>query len=552
MTQKHQSTQHFQYRLRVGAWLVWAIFLLPLTTGAQFLSDNFEGNGNIGSWFGDDCGVNTAFANPHPSGINSSATVLRYHDQGGQYANVRFDIPGNFDLSTQQTFTFKIYVPSSGLTGNAPNRVSLKLQNGVLASPWTTQTEIIKPLLLDQWQTVSFDFANDPYINLNPNSPPPVQRIDLNRVLIQVNGENNNFQVLAYIDDFLFNGTPPTPSPYTQLVWSDEFNGSGAIDTSKWFHQTRLPNGGSWYNGEIQHYTNRLSNSYVANGALHLVAKRENFTDQGHTKTHTSARLNSKFAFTYGRVEVRAILPTGIGTWPAIWMLGKNINEDGAYWDINGFGTTPWPACGEIDIMEHWGDNQNFVQSAMHTPSSFGGTVNKGGQTIPTVSSAYHVYALEWSPTKMVFSVDNRVHYTYNPPVKDANTWPFTTDQYLLLNIAIQPNISASFTQSELEIDYVRVYQLDATSVAEHGKQQPLRLYPNPVQDALSMVLPGSSDQSVQLRIYTSQGQLLREEKVELQQQQLELQQLGSLPTGLYYVLIEAGAQRHFARFSKL
>lgn len=216
MTEKHQSTQYFQYRLWVGAWLVWAIFLLPLTTEAQFLSDNFEGNGNIGSWFGDDCGVNTAFANPHPSGINPSATVLRYHDQGGQYANVRFDIPGNFDLSTQQTFTFKIYVPSSSLTGNAPNRVSLKLQNGVLASPWTTQTEIIKPLLLDQWQTVSFDFANDSYINLDPNSLPPVQRTDLNRVLIQVNGENNSFQVLAYIDDFCSTAPHlhlrPTPS----------------------------------------------------------------------------------------------------------------------------------------------------------------------------------------------------------------------------------------------------------------------------------------------------------------------------------------------------
>ena len=137
----------------------------------------------------------------------------------------------------------------------------------------------------------------------------------------------------------------------------------------------------SWYNGELQHYTDRIENSYVQNGHLYLVAKNETFTDQGVTKNYTSARLNSKFAFTYGRIEVRASLPIGEGTWPAIWMLGKNISEPGAYWETQGFGTTSWPACGEIDIMEHWGSDQDYVQSALHTPSSSGNTVNKGGET---------------------------------------------------------------------------------------------------------------------------------------------------------------------------
>lgn len=530
-------------------WLFCALLLAHLPGKAQFLTDDFEGNGNIVSWVGDDCAVNAAFANPQVQGINSSATVLRYHDTGGQYANVRFDIPGNFDLTSQQTFSLKIYVPSSGITGTAPNQVSLKLQNGVLNSPWTTQCEIIKPIQLNQWQTVTFNFASDPYLNYNQNSPPPVQRADFNRVIIQVNGENNNFQVVAFIDDFLFNGTPPTPSPYTQLVWSDEFNGNGAIDTSKWFHQTQLPAGGSWFNGEIQHYTNRTANSYVANGNLHIVAKRENFTAQGHTKTHTSARLNSKFAFTNGRVEVRAMLPTGVGTWPAIWTLGKNINEAGAYWQTRGFGTTSWPACGEIDIMEHWGDNQNFVQSAMHTPSSSGNTVNKGGQTIPTASTAFHVYALEWSPEKMVFSVDGRVHYTYNPPVKNASTWPFTADQYLILNIAIQPIIPPSFTESAMVIDYVRVYQLDVTSVAETAAPKPLRVYPNPAREQLHIELPAWSEQSVTLRLLNAQGQLLRSEERLVTGSSTQLEELGSLPAGLYLLQLEAGGQRYFARF---
>ena len=245
---------------------------------------------------------------------------------------------------------------------------------------------------------------------------------------------------------------------FNTLVWSDEFNTNGAVNPSNWHHQTQLPNGSSWYNGEVQHYTNRQVNSNVNNGVLSIVAKKETFTDQGQTKQYTSARLNSKFAFKYGRVEIRAKLPTGTGTWPAIWMLGKNINEPGAYWSSTN-GTVNWPACGEIDIMEHWGNNQNYVQSAIHSPSSFGGTVNIGGQNIPTVSSQFHVYTLEWSSERMTFSVDGVVHYVYNPAIKNANTWPFDADQYILLNVAMQPAIDPLFTHSAMEVDYIRVYQ---------------------------------------------------------------------------------------------
>ena len=115
-----------------------------------------------------------------------------------------------------------------------------------------------------------------------------------------------------------------------------------------------------------------------------IIAKKETFTDQNITKEYTSARLNAKFAFTYGRVEVRAKLPKGIGTWPAIWMLSKNINEDGGYWDTQGYGSENWPACGEIDIMEHWGKNQDYVQSALHTSASHGDDLTSvGGQEVP-------------------------------------------------------------------------------------------------------------------------------------------------------------------------
>jgi beta-glucanase (GH16 family) len=251
---------------------------------------------------------------------------------------------------------------------------------------------------------------------------------------------------------------------YSDLVWSDEFNVNGAVNATNWFHQTQLPAGGSWFNGEVQHYTNQLTNSSVNGGYLSIVAKKEPYTDQGVTKQYTSARLNSKFAFKYGRVDVRAKLPIDAGTWPAIWMLGKNVNEDGGFFDA-AFGTTNWPACGEIDIMEHGITNSqplNYVQSALHTPSSFGNTSNIGGAIAANLGTDYHVYSMNWSPYQITFLLDGVAFYTYNPAVKTPSNWPFDLEQYLLLNIAmggIAGTINPTYTESAMVIDYVRVYQ---------------------------------------------------------------------------------------------
>ena len=255
-------------------------------------------------------------------------------------------------------------------------------------------------------------------------------------------------------------GDTMTSSAFNELVWADDFLGEGYIDSSKWFHQTQLPPGGIWWGGLLQHYTNRDENSFVRDGYLHLVAIKEPFEDQGELKQYTSARLNSKFAFTYGRVEVRAKMPSGVGTWPAIWMLNKNINEAGAYWERQGFGETSWPYCGEIDILEHWGKEANFIQSAVHTASSYGHEVkNLGGKLARDVSNEFHLYALEWTEDKMIFSIDSEVHYIYEPFVKFKYTWPFDEDQYLLLNIAIEQDIDSGFNSSAMVVDYVRVYQ---------------------------------------------------------------------------------------------
>ena len=445
------------------------LLLIPGLKGwsqVQDVFDDFEGNGDITTWFGDACNMDISFANPNIQGINTSATVLKYEDVGGQYANVRFDVSENFDLSVHHTFTLKIFIASGSITGNQNNQISLKLQDGTLGAPWETQSEIIKNVTLDEWQEISFDFENDPYINFNGGSPAPVLRTDFNRIVLQVNDENNFDFVTAYLDDISYDGSVGSCSPYNNLVWSDEFDGNGPIDNSKWFHQTFIPNGWGWFNGELQHYTDREDNSYVQNGYLHIVAKDETYTDpvQGITKQYTSARLNSKFAFTYGRVEARAKLPEGVGTWPAIWMLGKNINETGAYWQTQGFGTTGWPQCGEIDIMEHWGSNQNYIQSALHTPSSFGATVNHGGLMANDVSNTFHIYAMEWTADEIIFSLDGVPYYTYSPSPQNMSTWPFIADQYILLNVAIQNSIEPSFTESEMVLDYIRVYQQGSSS----------------------------------------------------------------------------------------
>ncbi len=249
-------------------------------------------------------------------------------------------------------------------------------------------------------------------------------------------------------------------SGFDSLVWADEFDGAGGINQDNWFHQTQLPPGGSWWGGLIQHYTNKEDNTYVKDGYLHLVAKKEVFEDQGEVKQYTAARLNSKFAFTYGRVEIRAKLPSGTGTWPAIWMLNTNIDEDGAYWDNKGFGEVKWPTCGEIDILEHWGKNQDYVSSAVHNASSYGYNVkNVGGQRIENASDAFHIYTLEWTEEKMIFSVDGIQHFQYAPSIRNEDTWPYDSDYYIILNIAIEPDIDPEFVESSMVVDYIRIYQ---------------------------------------------------------------------------------------------
>jgi len=232
-----------------------------------------------------------------------------------------------------------------------------------------------------------------------------------------------------------------------QLVWSDEFDVNGAPDSSKWNFDIGA---GGWGNGESQFYTDRSDNVVVENGILKITAKKESY--QGSDYTSTRMISKDKYEFTYGKIEVKAKLPEGIGTWPAIWLLGANIDEVG------------WPACGESDIMEHWGHNPTIVSSATHTPSCSGGCVdaNVGETTVTDFASEFHVYGLEWTENKLRFFLDDAFLYEYNPVVKNASTWPYNNPHFFILNIAMGGNwfsIDSNFIESTMEIGYVRVYQ---------------------------------------------------------------------------------------------
>ena len=523
------------------------LFIAIIASGQSItVEDDFEGNGTINSWFSVDCSVDTSHENPWQTGINTSPTVLEYHDLGGLNAQIGFDVPANFDLTENAEFTMKVYIPSSSVTGNQENRITLKLQDGNSPDPTYSETKITQLIELDQWQQVSFDFLNGDFQNAFTALPEPIARVDFNRLIIQVNGESNNDLVRAYLDDFVYQGTietPPNNSIYTELVWSDEFNQNGPVNPENWHHQTELPMPGGWFNGELQHYTDRIENSYIEDDFLHIAAIEETFTDQGLTRDYTSARLNAKFAFTYGRVEVRARLPFGLGTWPAIWTLGKNIIEPGNFW-TESHGEVFWPACGEIDIMEHWGDNQNYVSAALHTPSSFGGTVNTGGLVLPDVSNTFHVYSMEWSPEEIRFFIDGFNYYTYAPIVQNAETWPFDEDQYLLLNVAMISPVAQNFSQSEMIVDYVRVYQESSLSTENNISDGGIQVFPNPTNGLVNLRLDQKWEGS-QLTIYSSQGALVDQRLI---QNRLERINMDGYTSGIYLLMFGKGEKQVFKK----
>jgi beta-glucanase (GH16 family) len=238
--------------------------------------------------------------------------------------------------------------------------------------------------------------------------------------------------------------TPATYPSYT-LIWSDEFNGK-TIDDNAWSFE--LGNSG-WGNHELENYTNRTQNAFVSKGNLIIEARQENYSGSNYT----SARMitKGKKTFKYGRVDIRAKVPTGQGIWPALWMLGQNIDQAG------------WPTCGEIDIMELVGNTPNKVYGTLHWGPSVAGHQSYGTNYLLSsgiFNDQFHVFSLIWDASQVQILVDDNVYFT----MTNNNTLPFSSDFFFIFNVAVggdwpgSPNSNTSFPQ-RMVVDYVRVFQ---------------------------------------------------------------------------------------------
>lgn len=264
----------------------------------------------------------------------------------------------------------------------------------------------------------------------------------------------------------------PTSKGYT-LVWSDEFNYTGKPDSTKWGYAY-----GFIANREEQYYTDSLKNVRVENGNLIIEIHKETIANKDYNDPdilskswkkyaaerkvgkYTSARLTTRdhASWKYGRIEVRAKLPRGVGMWPAIWMLGENRANVG------------WPEVGEIDIMEHVGFNPDSIFGTVHTKAYNHTIGTEKGKSIfiDKPYDSFHLFALEWTPEKMDFILDDVVYNTFKNEHKTTAEWPFDEKFYLILNVASggmlggQKGIDESVFPQQMVVDYVRIFQTKA------------------------------------------------------------------------------------------
>jgi len=267
--------------------------------------------------------------------------------------------------------------------------------------------------------------------------------------------ENNLNKILGTLVLVFFMGACETEDEqrivnFTQLVVADEFNTDGSPNSNIWGFDIGTGENG-WGNNELQYYTDRTSNVKVENGVLVITAQQENFEGSAFT----SARLltKDKFEQRYGRFEARIRLPFGQGMWPAFWMLGADIDEN------------PWPAAGEIDIMEYRGQNPTVLIGSVHGPGYSGGNAISKEFVLENdrFDTGFHIFGIEWGPEAVNFYVDDIL---YNQITREDVTgeWVFDKPFFMLMNLAVggtfvgSPNDETVFPQSML-VDYVRVYE---------------------------------------------------------------------------------------------
>ena len=391
--------------------------------------------------------------------------VIFINQSQGEYYSMMWDFGnGETDTTTNKKQDYNIFYPVAG-----DYDVSLKILDYTGNSEITKQTITINNTDLQVSFTAVVDSENPNYVLLTNTSIGDFDSFIWNYRGLEVENEiehlayfpfagNFDIELVTYKGNDSFAETQivsitqddPNYIPNMTLVWSDEFNGS-SVNTNDWTFETGAS---GWGNQELQNYTNG-NNADVIDGNLIITARK--LDDNTLPGSYTSTRMitSNKRDFTYGKMEIRAKLPSGIGIWPAIWMLGSNFNTIG------------WPACGEADIMEYVGYEPNIVHSTVHTTAGSGGSGSGGSISLPTCEEEFHVYGLLWTEEKMTFYVDtttNIVH-TYNPPVKTNENWPFDKPLFFILNVAVggtwggAQGVDNSIFPQSMYVDYIRVYQ---------------------------------------------------------------------------------------------
>lgn len=501
--------------------------IISLTTLAQQTPIDFSESSHVfSSWGGSSFSLLVAQEEGEFAKNNSAL-------EQGNY----IDLSRPIDLDVEDEITLRFYA----FDADAHN-VVVKLENGTNPD---VEVIVTAPSNQNDWSDLTFDFATVGGIG------------QYSRLTIRID-DGSSVPGTFRIDDINDGNIATDPHAidviYDDLVWEDNFDSGStavAINSTNWFHQTYAPfydvnlKANTWFNGEKQHYTDRIDNSYLQNGELNIVLKREDYTPSAQPGAaalkFTSARLNSKFSFTYGRVDVRAKLPARTASWPAIWTLGTNIAEVGGYWYQSGVTNTGWPACGEIDIMEHGLHPDNTTSSAIHVPGRSGGNPFTETFGLTDVVNDYHIYSVNWSPNKIVFLIDDTPNYSVTKTQMEANggTWVFDLDQYLLLNVAVggfagTPDFN-DFNDSSMVIDYVRVYQEAPLSI-DKVKANNFHVFPNPTRNEINIKTNINIDY---IEFYDSFGKFILRKS-----QDVKSIKLDDFSSGLYLLNIYSNGSR--------
>lgn len=323
------------------------------------------------------------------------------------------------------------------------------------------------------------------------------------------------------------------------LVWSDEFT-NPTINTANWVFETGA---GGWGNNELENYTNRPVNADIYNGNLIIIGKNESY--QG--SSYTSARMTTqgKQSWTYGKIESRIKLPTGKGLWPAFWMLGNNI------------GTASWPACGEIDIMEHI-NTDNGIHGTMHWDNN--GHAQYGGDTLINNITQYHIYSVEWDSTAIKWLVDGHKYWSGNIANNVNSTDEFHKPFFILLNMAVggswpgNPDGTTVFPDT-MFVDYVRVYQNQTTTSINNEVRQKnaIHIFPNPTTETTTLFIDGKKNEELQIEIRDLVGKIYFQKSITaMGNENISLSlSLDNLKAGIYFLSVTGKTSSYCIKWIK-